>query len=123
MFIVPEKFRMKHGDFSTNEIDGNNGIFLIPYHENMILQCVASDGKGWEHVSVCVRFKNRNNHEIPIWNQMCLIKDTFWGEEDTVIQYHPARSEYVNNHPYVLHLWRPINKEIPIPSSILVGIK
>lgn len=123
MFIVPEKFRMKHGDFSTNEIDGNNGIFLIPYHENMILQCVASDGEGWEHVSVCVRFKNRNNHEIPTWNQMCLIKDTFWGEEDTVIQYHPARSEYVNNHPYVLHLWRPINKEIPIPNSILVGIK
>lgn len=26
-----------------------------------------------------------------------------------VIQIHPAKSEYVNLHPYALHLWRKEN--------------
>ena len=35
-------------------------------------------------------------------------KALFWDEDDCVIQYHPPRSEYVNNHQNCLHLWRPI---------------
>jgi hypothetical protein len=54
---------------------------------------------------------------------MCLIKGLFWGAEDCVIQYHPPQSEYVNNHPYCLHLWRPIEHAIPVPDSLLAGIK
>lgn len=30
-------------------------------------------------------------------------------------QLHPAKSEYVNIHPYCLHLWRPLEREIPMP--------
>lgn len=50
-------------------------------------------------------------------------KDIFWGPEETVIQYHPPKSEYVNNHPSVLHLWRPTGVDLPLPPSILTGIK
>jgi len=78
---------------------------------------------GWEHVSVTKRTKNRNVYSLPSWEEMCFIKDLFWSDEDTVIQYHPKKSEYVNNHPYVLHLWKPTNIELPIPNSLLVGIK
>jgi len=57
----------------------------------------------------------------PTWEEMCLVKDLFWDDTDCVIQYHPSRSDYVNNHPYCLHLWRPIGIELPRPDSIFVG--
>jgi hypothetical protein len=120
MMHVPERYRIKDGQFRTNEYDGNNGLFLIP-HGSFYFQCIASDGADWEHVSVTLRIKNKYN--TPSWDDMCYIKDLFWDEEDTVIQIHPKKSEYVNNHPYVLHLWRPSNGIFPTPDSILVGIK
>ena len=72
---------------------------------------------GWEHVSVSRRDR------CPTWDEMCLVKALFWDEEDCVIQYHPPRSEYVNNHPNCLHLWRPIGVSLPMPPSIMVGFK
>lgn len=36
-------------------------------------------------------------------------KDMFFKEDEIVVQYHPAKSEYVNNMPNCLHLWRPTN--------------
>jgi len=112
-FKVPEKFRDK--DYSTVS-DGNNGYFVIPgaslgHH----LVIIASDGLGWEHVSVSKKY------ECPTWEEMCKVKDLFWDGEDVVIQYHPAKSTYVNNHPHCLHLWRPIGKDLPIPGVHLGG--
>jgi hypothetical protein len=37
---------------------------------------------------------------------MCFVKGLFWDDEDVAIQFHPAKSEYVNFHPFALHLWR-----------------
>lgn len=79
------------------------------------IMVIASFGEGWEHVSVSLSYR------CPTWDEMCMIKDFFWGEEDTVVQYHPAKSEYINCHPYCLHLWRPINEETPHPPKGLVG--
>lgn len=31
-----------------------------------------------------------------------------------------SKSEYVNCHPFVLHLWRPIKEVIPIPNKLMV---
>jgi hypothetical protein len=47
----------------------------------------------------------------------------FWDGEEVVIQFHPPKSEYVNNHLGCLHLWHPTRDKIPLPDSILVGIK
>jgi len=33
------------------------------------------------------------------------------------------KKDYVNNHNYCLHIWKPINQEIPTPPSIMVGLK
>lgn len=52
---------------------------------------------------------------------MCLVKSIFWDDEDAVMQLHPPRSEWVNNHRYCLHLWRPVGVEIPLPPSWMVG--
>ena len=89
MFKVPEDYRITEGNFKSDQRFGNNGAFPIMF-ESYRLFIIASDGAGWEHVSVSL--KNR----CPNWKEMCFIKDTFWGEEDCVIQYHPPKSEYIN---------------------------
>lgn len=80
---------------------------------------IWSNGGGWEHVSVAPY----NRRIIPSWDDMCRLKDMFFREDETVVQYHPAKSEYVNNVPNCLHLWRPIEAEMPTPPAIMVGIK
>lgn len=117
MFHVPNlyRFRDKNSLYGSDDSIGNNGAFYISF-ESYELKCIASDGMDWEHVSVSLP------HRCPNWKEMCHIKSIFWDDEDIVIQYHPKKSEYVNNHPYVLHLWRPIKKEIPRPPKILVGV-
>lgn len=127
MFHVPENRRITNcGDprFDTTEVDGNNGAFMLkfsrPPFKPVTLQILASDGMGWEHVSVRVVGAPRT----PRWDEMCFVKDKFWDEEDAVMQLHPRKSEYVNCHPNVLHLWRPNEgPEIPLPPSIMVGLK
>ena len=124
MFHVPEQYRIAKGLMGSDKSFGNNGAFYIKTVPFPGLNIIAGDGAGWEHVSVSL---SRTNHdqsrETPSWYGMCYVKGLFWDSEDCVIQYHPARSEYVNCHPGVLHLWRPINKKIPMPPSILVGPK
>lgn len=80
-----------------------------------IVHVIASNSEQWEHVSVSLR------HRTPTWAEMEAIKQMFWDIEDTVVQYHPARSEYVNCHPYCLHLWRPVGSDILRPPKELVG--
>lgn len=43
-----------------------------------------------------------------------------YGEDERVMQFHPPKSEYINNHPYCLHLWKPVDTEIPHPPMICV---
>lgn len=80
---------------------------------------IWSFGGGWEHVSVAPY----NRRETPSWDDMCRLKDMFFYEDEVVVQYHPAKSDYVNNMPNCLHLWRPLNEVMPTPPSIMVGIK
>lgn len=127
MFSVPELHRARfptgHKMYSTAAF-GNNGVFIVP-HKGRQLYCIASDGLGWEHVSVTVRAGkgSRALLRMPKWEQMCRIKNLFWMPEDTVLQYHPPESAYVNCHPTCLHLWRPIGVEVPVPHPLLVGPK
>lgn len=125
MFHVPEHYRITKKDISYNKnlqsdaSYGNNGYFSFYFRGTKHqVTVIASDGMGWEHVSVTV-----GANKPPTWELMCVVKNMFWDDEDCVVQYHPPKSSYINNHPHCLHLWKPIDKEIPIPDSILVGIK
>ena len=81
---------------------------------------VASNGCGWDHVSVSPYKKQI----VPSWDDMCMIKDLCFEPEEWVVQFHPAQSEYVNNMPNCLHLWRPNDgREMPTPPAILTGLK
>lgn len=90
--------------------NSGNGIFKV-FVEGRSLFCIASNGGGWEHVSVSMRGQKR----CPTWDEMCAIKDMFFEPEEVVMQLHPAESRYINLHPYCLHLWRPTTTDIPMP--------
>lgn len=111
--------RAKHGHFASDESYGFNGAFAInvPGEARQVF-CIASDGEGWQHVSVSFG----KNHKTPSWEVMCAVKALFWEDEDIVIQLHPPRSKWINNHPGCLHLWRCTDgREQPMPAGILVG--
>lgn len=124
-FHVPELSRggpMTHPALHGTSIDGNNGAFDIASPEpGWRLAFVTSDGESWEHVSIHAYNVIRTKQRTPTWKEMSYIKRLCWDGDDVVMQLHPRESEYVNCHPYVLHLWRPTAAAIPTPPSMLVG--
>ena len=112
--------RLTAGPLASSLEDGNNGAFTLPSPEpGWVLFAVASDGMGWDHVSISARQGRRTR--TPTWREMVAAKDACWDPDDVVIQYHPRRADYVNNHPHVLHLWRSQVREFPTPDPMLVG--
>jgi hypothetical protein len=116
------RHRVRSGQFSSDESYGFNGLFEFALAgEPRRIRVIASDGVGWQHVSVSF---GAGSKTCPSWELMCRIKDLFFEPEDCVVQFHPPRSQYVNNHPRCLHLWRCIDgSTFPTPPAILVGIK
>lgn len=119
-----ETRRVREGPWASDHRDGANGAFLVMGPNVMWLRIIASDGRhpdaqGWEHVSVSCQSMNR----CPNWPEMVFVKNLFWDDDETVVQFHPPKSEYVNHHPTTLHLWRHPKRPIETPPSILVGPK
>lgn len=97
------------------------GAFLMhsPLDGRTTLKVLSSGSNAklseWEHVSVST------DSRIPVWAEMHYVKHLFWDDEEAVMQLHPPKSQYVNHHPYCLHLWKPIKLVIPLPPYHLVG--
>lgn len=131
-FKIPEHNRVRSGPLASDFTYGRNGCFIFPsIIPNRMIMTIASDGRDWsksgldgepwEHVSIhCYSGKRQFT---PTWVEMCAVKDMFWDAEDVVIQIHPPKSEYVNNHANTLHLWRPTVTILPTPPAVTVGIK
>ncbi len=118
----------------------NVGSFIVP-HGTALLRVICSNGGGWDHVSISLQGR------CPTWAEMCAIKELFFRDDEPVMQLHPEKSEWINNHPFCLHLWRPQSTEeiteirqqwgdewpadypcesvgkIPLPPDIFVGIR
>jgi hypothetical protein len=68
------------------------------------------DEMGWEHVS----FSHYDHESEPTWKDLCRIKELFWGNNVTVLQFLPAEKAYIHGVPgwkdsNVFHLWRPVD--------------
>jgi len=114
---IIEKGRITKGPAATDSDYGMNGYFrLFGPDGRTLFQAVVSNQGGWEHVSISPFRAKRT----PTWAEMCHFKDLFWREDETVIQYHPPKSSYINHHKYVLHLWRPTTQAVPSPPLIMV---
>lgn len=93
------------------------GAFFIPSPATgTTLKVIASVGEGWDHVSVSL--PNR----CPNWTEMERVKRLFFRDDETAMQLHVPPTDHINNHPFCLHLWRPLVGSIPRPPGILVGI-
>jgi hypothetical protein len=116
-FIEP--FRVTTGAMASDARFGHYGMFELPnpHSPGEPLKVLSSDGMGWEHVSVSLPTR------CPTWEEMHHVKHLFWRNDEAAMELHPPESEYINNHPYCLHLWRPCDQTIPLPPSILVGHK
>lgn len=115
-FNVPEMYRVTKGRMGSDKTVGNNGAFYVPMIRTpVVLAVIASCGEGWEHVSVSL------SDRCPTWAEMCRVKELFWGPEDCVVQFHPAKSEYVNVHPNCLHLWRREGTNWETPPMWMIG--
>lgn len=115
---APEQFRLRHGPMASDESNGNNGVFFIEHPNpasSLTFKVICSDGGGWQHVSVSLPKR------CPTWEEMCHIKQLFWSDDECVVQYHPARRDYVNLHPFCLHMWKPADVAMPTPPSWMVG--
>jgi len=111
-----EQYRTIHPVRGGSAPGENWGYFEVPFG----LRIIASDGReqdtsGWEHVSVSLASRT------PTWGEMQHVKDLFWADNETVLQFHPCKAAYVNCHPYTLHLWRRVGENVELPPTILVG--
>lgn len=111
--------------------DRGNGCFVVPFvaepdvcvqEATMTaavteLNCIASDGGGWDHVSVSVEGR------CPTWAEMSHVYSLFALPHESWMQLHVPASEHVNFHNFCLHLWRPQRRGIQLPPSIMVGPK
>lgn len=118
----PDNYRIPGGQSPFQKMYGTPngskfGCFFIPYGSNNLLVIAAPEDEQWQHVSVSL--KNR----CPNWAEMSYVKELFWGDDETVVQFHPKKTEYVNLAENCLHLWRNTMAAHELPPWILVGPK
>jgi len=113
--------RVRIGEYRTGDGDGLMGAFLIDSPVDKARLVVVSSGPDcediaadWEHVSV-----SRKNRP-PNWLEMCFIKNLFWEDHETIVQFHPKKSDYKNLHPNCLHMWKNKKIDYELPPTDLV---
>ena len=114
---LPKEWRIGIPDvvkFKSGELDERrHGAFVVD-RNGYLLHILASSGGGWDHVSVSL------SNRTPTWEEMEWVKRTFFKDSETAMQLHVPPGDHINNHPFVLHLWRPHLKPIPMPPKSYV---
>lgn len=96
--------------------DETVGAFVVPSPiDKAPMRVIASVGEGWDHVSV-----SRSNR-VPNWKEMEHVKRLFFQDQESAMQLHVPPAEHINCHPNCLHLWRPLDAEIPMPPGWMVA--
>jgi hypothetical protein len=111
-----DRWRIKKGagQLDSNQTDGWNGAFIVPL-EGEMWQVIISDQCGWRHLSAT----NAQKKQLPSWHIMCRLRDAFFPDDAWVVQFHPPKEDYIDIHPYVLHLWECLDG-FPTPIFALV---
>lgn len=115
--LKADRYRAVHPSLGDSPGGANYGFFVAQFRGSTLRMIssgsnpnpLANDRSQWEHVSVSLE------HRCPTWDEMQFVKEIFWKDEEVVIQIHPAKEDYINFHPYTLHLWRPQIDPIPLP--------
>lgn len=133
-----DEYRVPHPITGYIQAGDTCGVFEIPHVDQWQRSqfgahyvVICSDGKpelqsgfgsGWDHVSAhcrSVRKKTPVMH-TPTWEDMEYLRSLFFEDDETVMQLSVPRTEHINIHNHVLHLWRPLECAIPMPPAVLV---
>ena len=84
---------------------------VVLAHTGIGLRVIASlaweeDLKRWLHVSVS------HAQRLPTWEELRAVKAAFVGPDRAALQVFPRADEYVNHHPYTLHLWHCLEGDV-----------
>jgi len=113
-------FEMYRVEKFSSESDGFNGLFFIPgrrlpseYGESVFLKVVASDGFGWDHVSVLGPNREATNQEMED------VRRLFWHRSEVVVEYHDPMVGIpeMTGQPRARHLWSAQGCEVIRPPS------
>jgi hypothetical protein len=74
----------------------------------LVSTATEADGRVWLHVSMS------RPARLPSWSDVKRVKNAFIGKDRKAIQVFPADREYVNDHPFVLHLFCCLDGD-PLP--------
>ena len=96
--------------------DGFKATIALP---KWIGSVICTNSGGWNHISIAPS----NRRIMPSYEDLCLVKDMFWNEEESVIHVFPPKSQYVNNLSNCLHLWECYYTEMVLPPSFMVGLR
>lgn len=112
--------RRRHPLFGNSPASAMYGYFAIQL-DGILLHVISSGSqKGdrpqdqWEHVSVSAADR------CPTWAEMDYVKSLFWGDHETVLQFHPKLSQKVNIAQTCLHLWKRRGRNHELPPTELV---
>ena len=112
--ICTEQYRQVHPTLGSSPAGANYGFFVVPRPSGN-LGIIASDGRGWDHVSVSLEDR------CPTWDEMDFVKRLFWSDKETVIQYHPRENKKINEMPYCLHLWKKQGSNYELPPANMIA--
>jgi hypothetical protein len=73
-----------------------------------------NDDRVWIHVSVCGR-TGRDKYYLPSWEELKRVKNDFIGDDRWAYQVLPPQTQYVNDHPFVLHLFATLDGAPALP--------
>ena len=95
--------------------DDNGGCFTLRSPIDAAdLNVIASNGEGWDHLSVSRPLRT------PSWAELEYVKRLFFKPDEVAMQLHVPTTDHVNVHPNCLHLWRPHDLQIPMPPKEFV---
>jgi len=89
-------------------LDGATYVSALGTMRVVISADTELDGRRWRHFSIS------KPHSMPKWDELVAAKEAFLGKESKAVQVIPPRSQYVNIHPYCLHLFECLEGD-PLP--------
>lgn len=94
------------------EEHGDGGKFIRKRDHLMVIVDSGCEQMGddrlWYHLSVSTPTK------VPTYDQLKEVKEVFLGDRYACMVFPPKRF-FVNQHPYVLHLWSTNDEQWPLP--------
>lgn len=92
----------------------DGAVFVRGNIQVIISASYEKDHRIWVHVSCCGR-RSETSYFLPSWDDMKRVKHDFIGPDRWAYQVFPSEKDYINQNPYVLHLYALLEGEPALP--------